>query len=56
MFKQSLIQVFKGLAEFHSYVPVTPATLPEPNKLAAACQAKHPVVSTPQQRTTVSCC
>lgn len=55
MFRQSLIQVFKGLAEFHAYVPVAPAAT-ETNKTTAACQAKQSVVSIPKQPATVSCC
>jgi hypothetical protein len=56
MFRQSLIQVFKGLAEFHSYVPVAPATQTEPGKTTAVSQVKQCVVSAPKQSATVSCC
>jgi hypothetical protein len=56
MFRQSLIQVFKGLAEFHGYVPVAPAAQTEPDKSTTACQIKQAVVSTPKQAATVSCC
>ncbi|MBU0913465.1 MAG: hypothetical protein KKF22_13100 [Gammaproteobacteria bacterium] len=56
MFRQSLIQVFKGLAEFHGYVPVTPTVQTEPDKTTAACQLKQAVVPVPKQAATVSCC
>ncbi len=56
MFRQSLIQVFKGLAEFHGYVPVTPAAHTEPDKTTATSQVKQVVVLPSKQPTTVSCC
>jgi hypothetical protein len=56
MFKQSLIQVFKGLAEFHGYVAVTPAAQTEPDKTASACEVKQPVALPAKQSATVSCC
>jgi len=56
MFKQSLIQVFKGLAEFHGYVPGAPAAQTEADKTTATCQVKQVVVSAPKQSATVSCC
>lgn len=56
MFRQSLIQVFKGLAEFHGYVPVAPAAHTEPDKTTATSQVKQVVVSVPKQAATVSCC
>jgi len=56
MLKQSLIQVFKGLAEFHGYVPVAPAAQTEPEKSTTACQIKQAVVPVPKQAATVSCC
>ncbi len=55
MFKQSLIQVFKGLAEFHGYVPPAPA-LPTESDTINACQPKQVVVPVPKQPATVSCC
>lgn len=57
MFRQSLIQVFKGLAEFHGYVPVIPLAHTEPdNTTAAACQVKQVVTLPSEQAATVSCC
>ena len=56
MFKQSLIQVFKGLAEFHGYVPVAPAALTETDKTTATSQVKQAIVLPPKQPITVSCC
>lgn len=56
MFRQSLIQVFKGLAEFHGYVPVAPAAHAEPDKTTATSQVKQIVVLPSKQPTTVSCC
>ena len=56
MFRQSLIQVFKGLAEFHGYVPVAPAAPIKPGKTVSACQIKQAVVPVPKQAATVSCC
>jgi hypothetical protein len=55
MFKQSLIQVFKGLAEFHGYVPAAPA-LPTGSDETTTCQPKQVVVSMPKQPATISCC
>ncbi|MBU1620243.1 MAG: hypothetical protein KJ556_11275 [Gammaproteobacteria bacterium] len=55
MFSQSLIQVFKGLAEFHGYVPAAPAAHTEPDKAVTACQVKQVVVPA-KPATTVSCC
>ena len=54
MFRQSFIQVFKGLAEFHGYVPPAPAAQTESGKTTAASQAKPP--ATPKPVATVSCC
>jgi hypothetical protein len=56
MFRQSLIQVFKGLAEFHGYVPVAPAAQTEPDKTTATSQVKQAIALPPKQPTTVSCC
>lgn len=56
MFKQSLIQVFKGLAEFHGYVPIAPAAQTDPVQLTTTCQIKQAVVSVPKQAATASCC
>ena len=56
MFRQSLIQVFKGLAEFHGYVPAAAASHNEPDKTAAACQVKQVVALPAKQSATVSCC
>jgi len=56
MFKQSLVQVFKGLAEFHGYVAVTPAAQTEPDKTVSACEVKQPVALPAKQSATVSCC
>lgn len=55
MFRQSLIQVFKGLAEFHGYVPVAPAVQTESDKTPAASQVKQET-TVPKPSTTVSCC
>jgi hypothetical protein len=56
MFKQSLIQVFKGLAEFHGYVPSDPTLHTEANQSATITQPKPIVVAVPKQPATVSCC
>lgn len=56
MFRQSLIQVFKGLAEFHGYVPVAPAAHTESDKTVTAGQVKQRVVLPPKQSATVRCC
>ncbi|MBY0417818.1 MAG: hypothetical protein K2W88_07140 [Pararheinheimera sp.] len=56
MFRQSLIQVFKGLAEFHGYVPVAPAAHTESDKTVTAGQVKQLVVLPPKQSATVRCC
>ncbi len=55
MFKQSLIQVFKGLAEFHGYVPVIPAAPTRPEQTSAAQQVK-PLAKEPKPSTSASCC
>lgn len=54
MFRQSFIQVFKGLAEFHGYVPPAPAAPTESSKATAVSQVKPP--ATPKPVATVSCC
>jgi len=56
MFRHSLIQVFKGLAEFHGYVPVAPAAQNEPDNTTATSQVKLVAVLPPKQPTAVSCC
>jgi hypothetical protein len=56
MFRQSLIQVFKGLAEFHGYVPVIPLAHTEADTTAAACEVKQIVTLASKQAATVSCC
>lgn len=56
MFRQSLIQVFKGLAEFHGYVPVAPAAQTEPDNITTTSQVKQVIVLPPKQPTTASCC
>lgn len=56
MFKQSLIRVFKDLAEFHGYMPVSPAVKTTGDKKTMACQTKQAVVSAPKQSTATSCC
>lgn len=56
MFTQSLIQVFKALAEFQGYVPPAAAAQAEPDQATTACQTKQAVVSVPKQAVTVSCC
>lgn len=56
MFRQSLIQVFKGLAEFHGYVPDTTALKTGADKTATISPVKQAQVSASNQATTVSCC
>ena len=55
MFRQSLIQVFKGLAEFHGYVPVTPA-VPTGSEQTSAVQHLKPLAKEPKPSTSASCC
>ncbi|MDR7120865.1 hypothetical protein [Rheinheimera soli] len=44
MFSQSLVQVFKGLAEFHGYVPTAPVQQTESNQAATTCPVKPAAV------------
>ncbi len=55
MFRESLIQVFKGLAEFHGYVQVIPAAPTRPEQTSAAQQVK-PLAKEPKPSTSASCC
>ncbi len=56
MLKQSLIQVFKGLAEFHGYVPSEPTLQTQANQSTTTSQPKPVVVAVPKQPATVCCC
>ncbi len=55
MFRQSFIQVFKGLAEFHGYVPPAPAA-PTESEQNNSGQSGKTLPATPKPVATVSCC
>lgn len=56
MFSQSLIRVFKGLADFHGYVPVAPVTQSTPDKTTTACHIKPAVVTSIPKSSVVASC
>jgi hypothetical protein len=56
MFRQSFIQVLKGLAEFHGYVPPAPGCPAESGPQPDCCQLKPEVVLPVKTPAPLSCC